>query len=384
MDFELNEEQRMLKESVERFVADHYSFEQRSALVSKESGNSELGYSREHWQLFADMGWLALPFGSEYGGMGGTPVESAIIMQALGSGLVLEPYLGTVIMGGGLISRAGSELQKETLLSQVISGDLTLAFAYLEPQSRFNPADVETRVERSERGLVLNGHKSVVYQGNSADSIIVSARSGASPRDREGISLLLLQQGMNGVTRKDFKTVDGQWASEFFFEDVALPAEALLGEEGQAIEAIEHTLDRVISAICAEAVGAMIRANDIARDYILVREQFGAAIGSFQALQHRWVDMYMEAEMAKSMSDVLAMRLRDGDEDSAQMVAAAKVRVGAAGLMVGEGAAQLHGGIGMTNECAIGHYYKRLMMIDQLFGSREDHSRRYDELQGVA
>lgn len=378
MDFELSEEQRMLRESVGRFVSDRYSVELRSQLAQ---GNP--GYSRDNWRLFAEMGWLALPFENKYGGMDGTPVETAIVMEALGRGLVLEPYLSTVVMGGGLLAAAASEAQKEQLLPQLIAGQLTLAFAYLEPQSRFNPADVETQLVRNDEGFVLNGHKSVVYQGNAADRIIVSARSAGAPREREGLSLLLLEQGLAGVSRKDYKTVDGQWASDFSFDNVVLPPGALLGNEGQAIDAIESTLDRVISAICAEAVGAMSAANDITRDYILVREQFGSPIGSFQALQHRWVDMYMEAEMAKSMSDVLAMRLRDGDDDSAQMVAASKVRVGTAGLAVGEGATQLHGGIGMTNECTIGHYYKRLMMIDQLFGTRHDHSCRYEALRAA-
>jgi alkylation response protein AidB-like acyl-CoA dehydrogenase len=376
VDFNLSDEQRMLRDSLERFVADQYTFEQRNELVY-----SERGYSEDHWRLFADMGWLALPFDSEYGGLDGTPVDTAIVMEALGSGLVLEPYLSTVVTGGGLICAAGSAEQKETLIAHIIAGDLTLAFAYLEPQSRFNPADVETTLKKLGDGFLLNGRKSVVYQGNAADTLIVSARSHGDPRAEDGISLLLLTQDTPGVSRKDFKTVDGQWASDFTFTDVALPADALLGVEGEAFPAIEHTLHRVISAVCAEAVGAMRVANAITRDYILVREQFGVPIGTFQALQHRWVDMHTEAEMARSMSDVLAMRLRDGNADSAQMVAAAKIRVGKAGLAVGEGAVHLHGGIGMTNEYSIGHYYKRLMMIDTLFGTRDDHACRYEALQ---
>ena len=265
-----------------------------------------------------------------------------------------------------------------------MAGELTLAVAYLEPQSRFDPADVETSAKSTADGFVLSGHKCVVYQGCTADKIIVSARTHGADRSREGISLFILDQDLEGVSRKDYKTLDGQWASDFFFSDVNLPASALLGQKGVALEAIESTLDLVISAVCAEAVGAMAAANDITRDYIRVREQFGVPIGSFQVLQHRWVDMYMETEMAKSMSDVLAMRLRDRDEDSALMVAATKVRIGKAGLVVGQGATQLHGGVGMTNEYAVGHYYKRLMTIDILFGNQDYHYSRYEQLEIVA
>ena len=379
MDFELSEEQRLLRDSIDRFVKSEYPFSTRQEIIF-----STLGYSEKNWTLFAEMGWLALPFDAQYGGFDGSPVETAIVMEALGRGLVLEPYLSTVVMGGGLLAAVASHDQKERLIPQIVAGELTLAVAYLEPQSRFDPADVETSAKSTADGFVLSGHKCVVYQGCTADKIIVSARTHGADRSREGISLFILDQDLEGVSRKDYKTLDGQWASDFFFSDVNLPASALLGQKGVALEAIESTLDLVISAVCAEAVGAMAVANDITRDYIRVREQFGVPIGSFQVLQHRWVDMYMEAEMAKSMSDVLAMRLRDRDEDSALMVAATKVRIGKAGLVVGQGATQLHGGVGMTNEYAVGHYYKRLMTIDILFGNQDYHCSRYEQLEIVA
>ena len=379
MDFELSEEQRLLRDSIDRFVKSEYPFSTRQEIIF-----STLGYSEKNWTLFAEMGWLALPFDAQYGGFDGSPVETAIVMEALGRGLVLEPYLSTVVMGGGLLAAVASHDQKERLIPQIVAGELTLAVAYLEPQSRFDPADVETSAKSTADGFVLSGHKCVVYQGCTADKIIVSARTHGADRSREGISLFILDQDLEGVSRKDYKTLDGQWASDFFFSDVNLPASALLGQKGVALEAIESTLDLVISAVCAEAVGAMAAANDITRDYIQVREQFGVPIGSFQVLQHRWVDMYMETEMAKSMSDVLAMRLRDRDEDSALMVAATKVRIGKAGLVVGQGATQLHGGVGMTNEYAVGHYYKRLMTIDILFGNQDYHCSRYEQLEIVA
>ena len=379
MDFELSEEQRLLRDSIDRFVKSEYPFSTRQEIIF-----STLGYSEKNWTLFAEMGWLALPFDAQYGGFDGSPVETAIVMEALGRGLVLEPYLSTVVMGGGLLAAVASHDQKERLIPQIVAGELTLAVAYLEPQSRFDPADVETSAKSTADGFVLSGHKCVGYQGCTADKIIVSARTHGADRSREGLSLFILDQDLEGVSRKDYKTLDGQWASDFFFSDVNLPASALLGQKGVALEAIESTLDLVISAVCAEAVGAMAAANDITRDYIRVREQFGVPIGSFQVLQHRWVDMYMEAEMAKSMSDVLAMRLRDRDEDSALMVAATKVRIGKAGLVVGQGATQLHGGVGMTNEYAVGHYYKRLMTIDILFGNQDYHCSRYEQLEIVA
>ena len=242
---------------------------------------------------------------------------------------------------------------------------------------------METRAESSGEGFVINGHKCVVYQGPSADRVIVTARGHGPRAAREGMSLFLLDPDLPGLERKDYKTLDGQWASDFFFTDVKVPPDALLGTAGEACAAIEQTLDHVVSAVCAEAVGAMTAANAVTRDYIKVREQFGVPIGSFQALQHRWVDMHMEAEMAKSMSDVLAMRLRDGDEDREAMVAAAKIRVGKAAQVVGQGAVQLHGGIGMTDEYPIGHYYKRLMMIDLLFGNQDYHASRYEQLAVV-
>jgi len=379
MDFDLSEEQSLLRASVDRFVADHYAPAQRAARLY-----GDPGYSEEHWRLFAEMGWLGLPFAARYGGYGGTAVDTAVLMESLGRGLVLEPYLSTVVMGGGLVAAAGSDEQKEATIPRIIAGELTLACACLEPRSRFDPAWVETVAIPSGGGFTLNGHKCVVYQGPSAGAVVVSARTRGAPGERQGVSLFLLDQGLPGMERRDYRTLDGQWASDFFFREVQLGPHALLGSEGEAYPAIEYTLDHAVSAVCAEAVGAMARANEITRDYIRTREQFGVPIGSFQVLRHRWVDMHTEVELAKSMSDVLAMRLRDGDEDSGAMVAAAKIRVGRAAQVVGQGAVQLHGGIGMTDEYVIGHYYKRLLMIDMLYGNQDYHAGRFEQLDVVA
>jgi alkylation response protein AidB-like acyl-CoA dehydrogenase len=379
MDFKFTDEQRMLKDSVERYVSEKYTFSVRGQSIF-----SSLGYSIQHWRLFAEMGWLALPFDERYGGVGGTAVDMAIVMKALGRGLVLEPYLSTVVVGGGLIQTAGSEAQKEQYIPQIIAGELTLAFAYLEPQSRFDATDIETTACRDDSGdkevYCINGHKSVVYQGRSADKIIVSARTSGAVNDRDGISLFVIDQGSAGIQRRDTKTVDGQWASEFIFENVNVHESNRLGAEGGAIDTIEHVLEASVSALCAEAVGAMEAANEISKEYITVREQFGVTLSTFQVLQHRLVDMQIETEMAQSMSDVLAMHIRDRDALCSQVVSATKVCVGKAAEVVGQGAVQLHGGIGITDEYSIGHYYKRLMMIDILFGNRDYHCDRYERL----
>lgn len=388
MDFKYSQEQTMLKDVVDRFVADNYSAEQRATLA-----NTELGHSDSHWQTFADMGLLALPFAEALGGMEGSAVDVALVMESFGKGLVLEPYIPTVILAGGLISTLGNDQQQASLLGNIMAGKMKAAFGYCEPQSRFNPADVETSASPAGSGYILNGHKSIVWHGPSANKIIVSARTSGTPRSKEGISLFILDPNAEGVTRLNTRTADGQGASDLLLENVQIDAEDLLGEEGKAYPAIERALQAAISAVSAEAVGAMEATNEITREYLKIRQQFGTALSNFQSLQHRTAEMYSEVEMSRSMSEALAMRLRDsdndnnndshiGDEDTlpAQTTAATKVRIGKAATFIGENSVQLHGGIGMTNEYVIGHYYKRLMMIDILFGDQDYHSRQYEQL----
>lgn len=376
MDFELSDEQNMLKDSVERFVKDNYSAEARAKLA-----DTELGFSRDHWKTMAELGWLGMPFPEEVGGFGGTAIETAIMMENMGSGLVLEPFLSTVILGGGLVAEAGNEAQIKAIMPEVIEGKLMLAFAYAEPQSRFDLNDVETTASKSGDGYVLNGHKAVVYHGTTADKIIVSARTSGDSRDESGISLFVVDNNSSGVTRRDYRTIDGQRAADITFKDVKVDAEALLGEEGGAFPVIEKVVDRAIAALCAEAVGAMQAANNITNEYLKERKQFGTPIGKFQVLQHRMVDMYMEAEQSKSMSDMVAMKLELDDEtERRKAVAAAKAQIGQAAKFVGEQSIQLHGGMGMTDEYSIGHYFKRLTTIEMLFGNTDHHFKKYAAL----
>jgi pimeloyl-CoA dehydrogenase small subunit len=376
MDFELSDEQNLLKDSVERFVKDNYSAEARAKLA-----DTELGFSRDHWKTMAELGWLGMPFPEEVGGFGGTAIETAIMMENMGSGLVLEPFLSTVILGGGLVAEAGNESQIEAIIPAVIEGNMMLAFAYAEAQSRFDLNDVETTAAKSGDGYVLNGHKAVVYHGTTADKIIVSARTSGDSRDEDGISLFIVDNNSSGVTRRDYRTIDGQRAADITFKDVTVGADALLGKEGAAFPVIEKVVNRAIAALCAEAVGAMQAANNITNEYLKERKQFGTPIGKFQVLQHRMVDMYMEAEQSKSMSDMVAMKLEMGDEaESRKAVAAAKAQIGQAAKFVGQQSIQLHGGMGMTDEYSIGHYFKRLTTIEMLFGNTDHHFKKYAAL----
>lgn len=376
MDFELSDEQNLLKDSFERFVKDNYSSDARAKLA-----NTELGFSRGHWKKMAELGWLGLPFSEDVGGFGGTAVETMIMMESMGRGLVLEPFVSTVILGGGLIAEAGSPAQIEAIIPEVIEGNMMLAFAYAEPQSRFNLNDVETAASKSGSGYVLNGHKSVVYHGTTADKVVVSARTSGNSRDEAGISLFIVDNNVSGLSRRDYRTIDGQRAADIMFENVAVGADALLGKEGTAYPVIEKVTDYAIAALCAEAVGAMQAANEITNEYMKQRKQFGTPIGKFQVLQHRMVDMYMEAEQSKSMSDMVAMKLDLGDEmERRKAVAAAKAQVGQASKFVGQQSIQLHGGMGMTDEYSIGHYFKRLTTIEMLFGNTDYHFKRFAAL----
>lgn len=376
MDFELSEEQVLLKDSVDRFVLDNYGADDRLKL-----SQTELGFSRDHWKQMAELGWLGMAFPEEVGGFGGGAVETMIMMESMGRGLVLEPFVSTVLLGGALIAEAGSAEQIESIIPSVIEGNLMLAFAYAEPQSRFNLNDVETTATKSGDGYVLNGTKSVVYHGGTADKVVVSARTSGGSRDAEGISLFVVDTNASGVDVRSYQTVDGQRAADIRFDNVSVGANALLGEEGKAAPVIEKIADRATAALCAEAVGAMAAANEITNEYLKTRKQFGIPIGKFQVLQHRMVDMYMEAEQSKSMADMAAMKLDIGySDETKRAVSAAKSQIGKACKFVGQQSVQLHGGMGMTDEYSIGHYFKRLSTIELLFGNTDYHLNRFSAL----
>jgi pimeloyl-CoA dehydrogenase small subunit len=369
MDFTLNEEQQLLKNSAERFVEQDYSFEKRRDIIA-----SPDGFDREVWAQMAELGWLGLPFSEADGGYDGTPVETMILMEALGRGLMVEPYLATVVLGGGLVAALGSADQKSAVLPPLIAGEMQLAFAYAEPQSRFDPADITTTASKDGEGYLLNGHKAVVLNGGSADKIIVSARTSGEQRDQGGISLFVIDAGAAGLKVKSYPTIDGFRAAEVKLSDVSAE---VLGDIDAAYPAIEAVLDAGIAAIAAEAVGAMQILHDDTLEYLKARQQFGQAIGSFQVLQHRMVDIYIELEQARSAAVLATLRLTDNDPEArCHALSAAKVQIGQASRFVGQNAIQLHGGIGMTDELRISHYFKRLTMITGQFGSVDYHLDR--------
>ncbi|HEX3500497.1 MAG TPA: acyl-CoA dehydrogenase family protein [Stellaceae bacterium] len=370
MDFDLSDEQRLLKDQVTGLIEKEYSFEQR-----KDYAREPLGYSEARWAQFAELGLLALPFAEAQGGIGGTPVETMIVMEAFGRGLVLEPYLATVVLGGGLLRFAGSDAQREEMVPAIAGGTLRLAFAHTERQSRYDVADVAVAAKPSPGGgFVLSGHKGVVLHGEGADRLIVSARTAGSPREREGISLFLVDPTADGVSVRGYKTVDGLRAAEITLGDVKIGPDALLGPRDHALPLIERAVDLAIAALVAEAVGAMSVMHELTIEYLKTRKQFGVAIGAFQALQHRAVDMLVALEQARSMAMLAAMMAEAPDAaERRRTIAAAKVQCGRSGRYVGQQAIQLHGGIGMTDEYKVGHYFKRVTMIDTLFGDADHH-----------
>jgi pimeloyl-CoA dehydrogenase small subunit len=375
MDFSYSDEQTMLKDSLERFVRESYPFDKRRALAA-----SELGFSREHWALFAELGWLGVALPEAFGGSAGSSVETMIIMEAIGRGLVVEPYLWSVVLGGALVARGGNEAQQQELLPALIEGKLLLAFAYAEPQSRYGLNDVELSATRDGGGYLLSGKKSVVFYAAAADKLIVSARTGGAPRDPEGISLFMVEGDAAGLARRDYRTVDGLRASDLALEGVRVAADALIGAAGAGLPLIELVIDHGIAAVCAEAVGAMAVLLEATNEYLKTRQQFGRPIGDFQVLQHRAVEMFMACEQARSMSLMATLKLDEEDGARKKAVSAAKVQIGKAGRFVGQQAVQLHGGMGMTDELNVGHYFKRLTMIDTLFGNTDHHLERFASL----
>ncbi len=377
MDFKLTEEQQMLKETAERLVRDVYDFESRNKFSA-----SEAGFSTAFWQQLGELGLTAIPFSEELGGFGGTGVETMLIMEQLGKGICLEPYMESVVLAGGLIGQLGSDTQKEELLGGIATGELQAAVALDELNSHYDLANVTTTATEQGGSWSLSGRKGVVIGGQTAGKILVSARTAGNSRDEQGISLFVVDPSAAGVTRRVYATVDGRKACELFLDNAQ---GELLGEAGKAFDAIRYQSGRAIAALCAEAVGAMRTACDLTLDYLKTRKQFGVPIGKFQVLQHRMVDMISELERATSMA-ILAASLAD-DADSAERsakLAAAKFIVNRAGRYVAEQCIQLHGGIAMTWEYNGAHYAKRLVMISHQFGDDDHHLEAYAAQLGAA
>ena len=373
MDFSFSEEQNMLQDSVARFIQNSYTFESRQKLL-----RTEQGFSRENWASFAELGWLALPFSEALGGFAGTAVETMILMEEFGKGLVVEPYLATVIMAGTAIAEGGSGQVKETVLTDIMAGNKFAALAFVEAQARFNLADVVTTAVADGDGYTINGFKGVVLGGPAADVLVVPARTSGNQTDEAGITLFLIDANAAGVSKRDYPTIDGMQASEITFDHVSVAASHILGDIDQGLSLLEKVIDNAILAVGAEAVGAMEVLYKTTVEYCKTREQFGQPIGKFQVLQHRMVDMFMEHEQAKSLLYMAALRMDEGDPvESKKAISALKVQIGKGGRFVGQNAVQLHGGMGMTDELNVGHYFKKITAIETLFGNVDHHLRKY-------
>ena len=372
MDFSFSEEQTLLRNSVQSFLQDKYDFDTRRKVVA-----SDEGWRPEIWKEFAELGLLAAPFPEEMGGFGGGAIDAMIVMEELGRHLVVEPYVETVILAGGLLRDAGSKAQQEEHLPGLVGGEAVWTLAYAEPQGRYNLADLTTTAKKEGDGYVIDGYKAVVLAAPWADKLIVSTRTGGGQRDRDGVSLFIVDKKAAGVSTRDYPTVDGRRASEVTLEGVKVGADALIGGEGQGLPHLEKATDNAIAALCAEAIGGMKELNEATVEYCKTRKQFGVPIGKFQVLQHRMVDMFMAYEQSVSMTYMVNLKVDEDDAARRKAASGAKVQIGKAGRFVGQQAVQLHGGMGMTDELNVGHYFKRLTMIDTQFGGVDHHLKRY-------
>lgn len=375
MDFSLTEEQAMLADSVSRFIDNEYSFEKRTAIAAGESP-----FSDEVWATFVDLGWTAMLFDEEDGGFGGGPIELMLIMEQFGRGLVLEPFVPNIVLAGGVLKRAGNVVQKSRWLSGIVEGTRHGALAFAEPQARFDIAHVVTRGQQVDSGWRLDGKKTFVLNGGNADVLVVPARTAGGPSDERGITLFAVDAGAHGVTKMPYKTVDALGAAEIELADVRVESDAVLGEVDGGYEILQQSVHDGLLAVSAEAVGIIRAMHDKTVDYSKQRVQFGVPIGSFQALQHRMVDTLMACELCRSLLLRAAMLLSDGAADAGEALAELKYLIGTAGRKVAQEAVQLHGGMGVTWELDIAHFFKRFSAIEVMFGNADYH---LDRLAGL-
>jgi len=370
MDFTFSEEQILLRNSVARTLADAYSFEAWRAFTRSGEGRDP-----KHWRQFAELGLMAAPLPEAYGGLGGSALDAMVIMEEFGKALVIEPYVSTVIVAGGMIARAGSEAQRQEWLAKIAAGETMIATAFVEPPGRFDLAKVATAAKRRDASYVIHGRKAVVIGAPWADTLLVTARTAGGEGEEAGIAVFLVDKQAKGVSARDYPTVDGARASEITFENVEVSSERLIGEADGGFALIEQAADEAIAAHAAEAVGCMKVLLDATVAYSKARSQFGQPIGKFQALQHRMADMFVQFEL--SVSAALMATLKLGGPERRQAASAAKVQIGNAGRFIGQQAVQIHGGMGMTDELNVGHFFKRLTMIDALYGNVDYHLRRF-------
>ncbi|MDA9095607.1 acyl-CoA dehydrogenase family protein [Porticoccaceae bacterium] len=376
MNFDFTEEQTMIKDSVSRFVRDEYDFDTRRSIIE-----SDEGISRKFWTMFAELGWLSVPFAEEYGGFGGSVEDIAAVMEELGKGIVVEPYASTVVVFGGLLSASDNSALKEEVIPTVIDGSCMGSFACVEAQSRYELSDVATTAVATDGGYTINGEKTVVANGGTANKFVVSARTSGGQFDRDGVSLFLVDASTAGVEVKSYKMMDGLSAATVTFKDVVVTESQLLNAAGEGMGLIDQVMPQILMALSAEALGIMATLNTLTVEYTKVRQQFDTPISSFQALQHRMVDTFMACEQTKSMLyRGLCQAGEDDREALSKSVHALKATVARYGRLVGEEAIQIHGGIGMTDELNVGHYVKRLMMINVSFGDGDFHQKKFNQL----
>jgi alkylation response protein AidB-like acyl-CoA dehydrogenase len=372
MDIQLTEEQELLRSSIQRFLREQYDFDERRKIVATDEG-----WSRRHWKSFAELGLCAAPFQESSGGLGGGSLATMIVMQEFGRNLVVEPYFETVVLAGGLIEDVASPEQRETFLPKIMEGEAIWTLAWAEGRSRYDFNNVTTTARRQGDKFVLSGTKAAVVGAPWADKLIVSARTSGGPRDRDGVSLFVVDRHSANLHLQGFKTIDGRRAAELTLMNVEVPAGQLLGREGGGVAALEACRDRAIAALCAEAVGAMSVLNSATLEYTKTRKQFGVALGTFQVLQHRMVDMFIALEEAISLTQHLNLSLAAREPNGSKLASGAKSKVGYAAKFVAEQAVQLHGGMGMSDELNVGHYFKRISSLNVQFGDPTYHLMRY-------
>lgn len=376
MDIQFTEEQELLRSSVQRLLREQYDFEARRRILA-----SEEGYCRKRWQTFAELGLLAAPFAEDVGGLGRGPLSTMIIMQEFGRHLVVEPFVETVVLAGGLLERAGSNQQKQRYIPDIIAGSTVWALAWTEKGSRFDLANVAVMARRDGEDYVLTGEKTAVIAAPWADYLIVSARTSGRSTERGGVSLFVVDRRAANLDLQGFKTIDGRRAAEIGLRGVR---GQLLGREGEGVALLEACRDRAIGALCAEAVGAMTELNSATLEYSKTRKQFGSTIGSFQVLQHRMVDMFIAHQETLSLMQHLTLSLGANDSGVSRLASGAKSKIGYAGRFIADQAVQLHGGMGMTDELNVGHYFKRISSINIQFGDPAFHTLRYAQLDAAA
>ena len=374
MDLSLNQDQELIKGSVEKFIIETYDSESRRKTIK-----NNLGSDDNIWKQFAELGWLGLPFSEKDGGFNGDLMDLNIIMESFGRGLVVEPYISTVILSGSILSFCPDSAIRNKIINNIINGVNKVSFAYAEPNSRYNLNDVSTIAKLEDKQWVLNGHKSVVFGAGQSNYIIISARTSGNRYDESGISLFIVESNNPGLEIQDYPTVDGFKAAEVKLNDLKISADNLVSKENEAYKIMKMSRDKTLVAVAAEASGIMSKMYEMTLEYIKTRKQFGVAIGKFQAIQHRTVEMLILSDEMKSLASMAALKANDSSEGN-KSIYASKIHIGIGGRKLAQEAIQLHGGMGVTEEMEIGQYFKRLTMLDTFLGNSDYYLGAYSKI----